>query len=92
MNRKCKFYSIITEDKIGEILEQKYTNRECPICHENSVYAACIEKQYNKKLDREILLSFDVFCKSCGEFLSKWDNTNRNYFFTMSRRLLKDGW
>jgi len=81
MNRKVKFNSRITEDKIEAIVVSKFPNKECPDCHEKSVYAGCIEKQYDDKTDEEIILSFDVFCKSCGAFLSKWDNTNRNYYF-----------
>lgn len=80
MSRKIKYTRRITEDQIPQILKEKYPNNICPECHKNGVYAGCIETQYEDKIDEMILLSFDVFCKECGAFLTKWDNTNRQYF------------
>jgi len=80
MNRKIKFVSRINENQLQKILEKKYPNKECPTCHKNGIYAGCIEKQYDEKTNEYILLSFDVFCQECGDFLTKWDNTNRQYW------------
>jgi len=80
MKRKIKYASYIKEDQLESILEQKYPNKKCSECNKSGVYAGCIEIQYDEKTDENILLSFDVFCKECGAFLTKWDNTNREYF------------
>lgn len=82
MNRKVKFNLFVTEDEVQGILEDKFPDKECPDCHEKSLCIGYIEKQYYEKIDKHIVLSFDIFCESCGALATKWDNTNRHFYFT----------
>ena len=90
MSRKIKYISYITEDKVDSLLKEEFPNLECPKCHHNSLYAGCVETEYNEKTDEKtdekVLLSFGVFCKDCGACITKWDNTDRKYL--MYRRNL----
>jgi uncharacterized Zn finger protein len=73
-----KIFSHTTIDQLPNIIKSKYI--ECPDCHQDSLYAGCIQTKYDTKLDEDIVLSFDVFCGNCGAFVAKWDTTDRNYF------------
>ena len=46
----------------------------------HEVYAGCVETQFDEKSEDDIVLSFQVFCKSCGQLVGAWDNTNRQRF------------
>lgn len=54
--RRVKFISPISEENIQGILERKFPDKECPKCHENSVYAGCIETKYDESTDREVVI------------------------------------
>lgn len=77
--KKNQYKNHILVNDVERIVEQKYKNK-CPDCGSNKIYAGCIETQYDEINDENILLSFDVFCKECGNCIGKWDNTNRKYF------------
>lgn len=78
--KKVKYNSFVTENEIDKILQQKYEENKCPSCGSNGIYAGCIETQYDDKRGENVVLSFDVFCKDCGDCFGKWDNTNREHF------------
>jgi len=80
--KKIKYREYITEDKVDDIIKRKYPDKICPQCKQKSLYAAAPETQYDDKNDDYVVLSFDIFCQNCGQFLAKWDNTYRKYFFS----------
>lgn len=77
---KIKYNQYITKDEIPNIIKEKYPNLKCPKCHHNTLYGGCLETQFDERKEKDVILSFVIFCKDCGACLNKWDNTNRNYF------------
>lgn len=78
---RIKYNSFVTKNEIEGILIQKYPDHRCPSCGSNGIYAGCVETQFDEKRDSNVVLSFDVFCRECGGFFGKWDNTNVEYLF-----------
>jgi hypothetical protein len=79
---RIKYNKFVTEKDVNEIVESKFQGLICPSCGKVGIYAGCIETQYDEKRSDTVVLSFDVFCKICGDFIGKWDNTNREYFLS----------
>lgn len=71
---------MVTENDIDRILIEKFKDLKCPSCGKNGIYAGCVDTQYDENHDINNVLSFDVFCKDCGNVLGKWENTDRQYF------------
>jgi ribosomal protein S27AE len=74
---KVKYNQHITTKQVENILTQKYPNKTCPECKQDTLYAGGIETQFDDRTEDDIVLSFNVFCKNCGQLIGAWDNTNR---------------
>jgi len=72
-----------TEEKLKDIIKSKY--KECPECHQDSLDAYGIENKYDEKLDKAIIISFNIICSNCGAVIAKWDGTNRDYYLAKRR-------
>ena len=78
---KIKYKKFITKNDIDSIILDQYPDFKCPECNAKGVYAGCIEDQYDEIKDENVVISFSLFCNSCGAVLDKWDNTDHEYLF-----------
>lgn len=69
------------DDQINNILMDKFPGLTCPQCGKAEIYAGMVEIKYFEEANESTVISFDVFCRSCGGFIGKWDKTNRMYWF-----------
>ena len=61
-----------TEEYMNLIILRDFKDFKCPDCGKNGIYGACIDTEYNIKLDKDMLVSFSVFCKYCGMSFNGW--------------------
>lgn len=80
--KKIKYRKRITIDEVDSIFHERFNGKSCSSCGSSDLFPGSIESQYDEAEDAEVLLSFCVFCKSCGHLEPfRYDNMFREYFF-----------
>ena len=72
--RKMKY----TIESVKTIFNEIYPDQICPICKNNEIAIGLVEMEYDRVYGKDIVKSFDVFCRACCSILPGWDNINKS--------------
>jgi len=79
--KKEKPTKFITESDTQAIYENIIKDLSCSRCGNKTFQHSVFDTLYDEDKDDYCVLSFDIFCKGCGNFLGKYNNSNTNYWF-----------
>lgn len=77
---KEKLTKFLSENDAEAIYENRIKDLSCSKCGNKTFQHSAFETVYVDDRDEYCVLSFDIFCKSCGTPLEKYNNSNRNYW------------
>lgn len=79
--KKEKPTKLISENDAEAIYENRIQGLSCPSCGNKTFQHSAFNTVYDNDRDDYCVLSFDVFCKSCGNPIEKYNNSKTNYWF-----------